>query len=64
MLQFELSASVRNTSGKGAMRRLRDAGMTPAVVYGGGSEAIQLQLNTKSLTSKLLSMQEKTLSSL
>jgi len=59
MLQFELSASVRNTSGKGAMRQLRIAGMTPAVVYGGGGEATQLQLDTKSLTSKLLEYARK-----
>ena len=54
MLQFELLASVRTTSGKGAMRQLRMAGMTPAVVYGGGGEAMHLQLDTKTLTAKLL----------
>jgi large subunit ribosomal protein L25 len=30
------------------------AGMTPAVVYGGGGQATQLQLDTKTLTAKLL----------
>lgn len=54
MLQVEMSASVRNSSGKGPMRQLRMEGMTPAVVYGGGSEAIKLQMNTKSLMAKLL----------
>ena len=54
MLQVEMSASVRNTSGKGPMRQLRMQGMTPAVVYGGGSEAIKLQMDTKSLMAKLL----------
>ncbi len=34
--QFELKASPRNETGKGAMRRLRSAGLVPAVVYGGG----------------------------
>lgn len=54
MLQVEMSASVRKTSGKGPMRQLRMEGMTPAVVYGGGSEAIKLQMDTKSLMAKLL----------
>ncbi len=54
MLQIEMSASLRLTSGKGAMRRLRMEGMTPAVVYGGGSEAVALQLESKTLMAKLL----------
>ena len=54
MLQVEMSASHRATSGKGAMRRLRMEGMTPAVVYGGGGEAVRLQLESKTLMAKLL----------
>ena len=54
MLQVEMSASVRETSGKGPMRQLRMEGMTPAVVYGAGSEALKLQMDTKSLMAKLL----------
>lgn len=54
MLQVEMSASVRKSSGKGPMRQLRMEGMTPAVVYGGGSEALKLQMDTKSLMAKLL----------
>ncbi len=54
MLQVEMSASLRLTSGKGAMRRLRMEGMTPAVVYGGGKEAVALQLESKTLMAKLL----------
>lgn len=54
MLQVEMSASVRNTSGKGPMRQLRMKGMTPAVVYGGGAEAQKLQLDSKTLLAKLL----------
>ena len=54
MLQVEISASVRNTSGKGPMRQLRMKGMTPAVVYGGGAEAQKLQLDSKTLHTKLL----------
>ncbi len=54
MFQVEMSASVRNSSGKGPMRQMRMQGITPAVVYGGGGEAIMLQLETKTLTAKLL----------
>jgi len=54
MLQVEMSASIRLTSGKGAMRRLRMEGMTPAIVYGGGKEAVALQLESKILMAKLL----------
>lgn len=54
MLQVEMSASVRTTTGKGAMRRLRSEGLTPAVVYGTGAEAMALQMDTKTLMAKLL----------
>ncbi len=54
MLQVEMSASVRETSGKGAMRRLRSEGLTPAVVYGAGADAVTLQMETKALTATLL----------
>lgn len=59
MLQVEISASVRNTSGKGPMRQLRMKGMTPAVVYGGGAEAQILQLDTKTLMAQLLEFYRK-----
>ncbi len=36
------------------MRRLRMQGMTPAVVYGAGSEAVKLQMDTKTLMTDLL----------
>lgn len=54
MLQVEMSASVRTASGKGPMRQLRMKGMTPAVVYGGGAEALKLQLDSKTLMAQLL----------
>ena len=54
MLQVEMSASVRKDSGKGAMRRLRKAGMTPAVVYGEGVENVALQFETVSFFQQLL----------
>lgn len=59
MLQVEMSASVRNTSGKGPMRQLRMKGMTPAVVYGGGAEAQKLQLESKTLLAQLLQFYRK-----
>ena len=59
MYQVEISASVRNASGKGPMRQLRMKGVTPAVVYGGGGEALKLQLETKSLMAKLLEFYRK-----
>lgn len=59
MLQVEISASVRNASGKGSMRQLRMKGMTPAVVYGRGAEAQMLQLETKPLMSQLLEFYRK-----
>jgi large subunit ribosomal protein L25 len=54
MFQVEMAASVRNVSGKGPMRQLRMKGITPAVVYGGGGEAVKLQFDTKTLMAQLL----------
>lgn len=54
MFQVEMSASVRNISGKGPMRQLRMQGITPAIVYGSGGEAVMLQLETKTLMAQLL----------
>lgn len=54
MLQVDMSASVRTVTGKGPMRQLRMQGITPAVVYGSGKEAQNLQMETKSLMAKLL----------
>ncbi len=59
MLQVEMSASVRKGTGKGAMRRLRLEGKTPAVVYGRGSEALALELETASFFQKLLEVYRK-----
>lgn len=59
MLQVKMSASVRETAGKGPMRQLRMKGMTPGVVYGGGGEAIKLQLDTKPLMAQLLEFYRK-----
>lgn len=54
MLQVEMSGAVRTSSGKGAMRRLRDQGLTPAVVYGAGAESLSLQFETQPLHQELV----------
>lgn len=59
MLQIEMAASLRTTSGKGAMRKLRQNGMTPAVLYSKGSEGLSLQLETKSMTAQLLEISRR-----
>lgn len=59
MFQVEIAASVRKNSGKGPMRQMRMKGVTPAVVYGGGGEAMMLQMDTKVLTAKLLEFSRK-----
>lgn len=56
MLQVEMTASIRKETGKGAMRQLRMKGMTPAVVYGAGSEALALQLETQPFFQQLLTI--------
>lgn len=59
MLQFEIDAEVRAATGKGAMRRLRTQGLTPAIVYGAGAQALPLQINTKELMANLLEFYRK-----
>jgi len=54
MLQCTIDVAVRDVTGKGPMRRLRQQGLVPAVVYGGGSESILLQADGKTLRMKLL----------
>lgn len=59
MYQVEIAASQRKSSGKGPMRQMRMKGITPAVVYGGGGEAMMLEMDTKILTAKLLEFARK-----
>lgn len=59
MLQFDLSAQVRSTFGKGANRTLRRDGISPAVVYGPKSEALPLQVNTKEITRIMINLQRR-----
>jgi len=44
-----LTTENRAETGKGAMRRLRAQGLTPAVFYGPGSSAVKLAVSPKSL---------------
>lgn len=59
MLQFDLTAQVRDTFGKGSSRRLRMVGQTPAVLYGNKLEPVSLQMDTKELTHTLLKVQRR-----
>ena len=46
---FEINADLREVQGKGASRRLRRAGLVPAVLYGGSGEPVNLQLEHNDL---------------
>ncbi|MGR8946430.1 MAG: 50S ribosomal protein L25/general stress protein Ctc [Gammaproteobacteria bacterium] len=46
---FEINASLREVQGKGASRRLRRAGLVPAVLYGGSDDPVNLQLEHNDL---------------
>ena len=60
MLQFDLTAQVRNKFGKGGSRSLRREGMTPAILYGAKkTDPVALQLNTKIFTHALLKLQRQ-----
>ena len=50
MNEFTLNAQARNDLGKGASRRLRRlAAQVPAVVYGGGKEAVSITIEAKEI---------------
>jgi large subunit ribosomal protein L25 len=48
-MQIELNAKKREAQGTGASRRLRRAGSVPGIVYGGGKDAVTIELNHKEL---------------
>jgi large subunit ribosomal protein L25 len=48
-MSIEINAVIRELKGTGASRRLRHAGTVPGVVYGGGKEALSLEINYKEL---------------
>lgn len=54
----ELKATLRNDTGKGVARRLRQNGLVPAVVYGRKKETLLLAVNSSELT-KLLKGKEE-----
>ena len=54
MASATLSASVRDSSGKGTARKLRSSGRVPAVIYGHGRDPQTLSIDTRELE-KLLS---------
>lgn len=48
-MQIELNAKKREAQGTGASRRLRRAGNVPGIIYGGGQDAVSIELNHKEL---------------
>jgi len=49
MSDFVLEAELREETGRGATRRLRRAGKTPAIIYGGGKPELAITLDTLSI---------------
>jgi len=50
---FELKAESRSDAGKGASRRLRNAGKVPAILYGGGRDPLMIALDHNDLLKHL-----------
>ena len=48
-MKIEIKAEPRSVQGTGASRRLRRTDKVPGVLYGGGKEALQIQLDHKEL---------------
>lgn len=48
-MQFNIKAAKRDATGTGASRRLRHAGTTPGIIYGGGKPAVQISLDHNNL---------------
>ena len=48
-----LKAETRNRTGSGVLKQMRREGYLPSVVYGKGSENINIKINTKALTDLL-----------
>jgi large subunit ribosomal protein L25 len=48
-MKIEISAKARTEQGTSASRRLRHAGRVPGVVYGGGTDAVALDLDHKEM---------------
>ncbi|MBK9394088.1 MAG: 50S ribosomal protein L25/general stress protein Ctc [Uliginosibacterium sp.] len=48
-MSFNVQAAKRDAKGTGASRRLRHAGTTPGIIYGGDKPAVQISLNHNNL---------------
>jgi len=48
-MQIEITAKKREAQGTGASRRLRRSGNVPGIVYGGGKDAVTIELDHKDL---------------
>jgi large subunit ribosomal protein L25 len=48
-MQIEITAKKREAQGTGASRRLRRSGNVPGIVYGGGKDAVTIELDHKAL---------------
>ncbi|SHI15678.1 50S ribosomal protein L25 [Ferrimonas marina] len=44
-MSFTFEAKVRTDAGKGASRRLRHAGLIPAIIYGGEAAPVSIELD-------------------
>jgi large subunit ribosomal protein L25 len=53
MENFEINAKVRTDIGKGASRRMRHAGIIPAIIYGAGKNPVSLSLSHNEITKNL-----------
>ena len=51
-VQINIKATVRDQSGKGANRKLRQKGFTPAILYGNREKALPLYFNTNEFIKK------------
>jgi LSU ribosomal protein L25P len=52
-INFVIEAEPRSAQGKGASRRLRSVGKVPAIVYGGGVDPLQVEVDHNELQKQL-----------
>ena len=51
--KIELTAEPRTDLGKGASRRLRKAGLVPAIIYGGNTDPVSINLDHNDFLNQL-----------
>ena len=51
--QLKISAQIRLTTGRSAVKKIKQQGLVPAVVYGGRDKPISLTLNAREITTLL-----------